>query len=275
MLKVGLFPIGYNTININKVCSFFNNAQSVYQFTEATSILDLGNPDIDVYGYSDKKFESIINPHLNDYNFSVIITCAPIEGNYYTRTILDKIILITLYQSEEVVEKSKRTFEEYLIIAIAQELISFEFQRVTGKNWDDLFHKDTRGCIFDFVGIKEQKAAKLISCKICDSCRGKLSTSNLNNKILIAFEKVLLRIKKPSILKSTKKCILSPIISFIYGGIVIGAIINLFSSFITSTNQISDKQLFLLIAIASLIFLFPTVIYITDWIKYLRSRMRY
>lgn len=274
MITVGLFPVGYNKINIPRICKFLNNTQSVYLFKEATDILNLGTPDLGDYSYSDNAFELIINPHYKEYDFSVIITCAPLEKNYYTRTILNKIIIITFYESEEVIKESNRTEDEYLIIAISQELICFEFERVTNKSWQELFHKDTRGCIFDFVGIKSQKVAKLNTCQICESCRGKLYSSHLNNQIIKAFEKVLLKIKRPSFIKSIMQCILSPIVSFVYGGIVIGTVINLLSSFIMADNEVSYFQKTSLMILSSLIVVFPLFIYTVDWIKYFHNRLK-
>jgi hypothetical protein len=172
MPKVGIFSLGFLTLNVPKLCRFLNSTQKHYTFESATEITNLGRPDLNGYGYSVQKLYKFVTPHLEQYEFGVLFTLVTLEGNFFTKTLNQRIIISTFHQFDELLEKSGRSLEEYAAITIAQELISFEFQRVTGKPWNNLFHQDPRGCIFDFAGIKNQKIGKLINCSICKPCLG-------------------------------------------------------------------------------------------------------
>lgn len=203
-----------------------------------------------------------------------LITSVPIEGNFYTRTIGQEWIIATYHQAEELIAASGRNHVEYAALAICQELLSFEFQRVTGEGWDKLFHQDPRGCIFDFAGIKSQKVAKLRQCIICESCSDILKDKNLSHKSIGFTNKLLSRIRKESLSKAFYYSISSPGLSFVYGGLVVGTAVNLFSSSIMSSAPISNEQKIFLSVFASLIVIFPLGVYIFMAMKDLRARFK-
>lgn len=271
MMTIGIFQVGYCKANLNKLCKILSSPQSYYKFQVAHRLFNLGNPDLSGFAYSDNAFQSIINPYKNNFDVNVVITSVPIEDNFITRNIGYDLIIFTSHQTEELLEKSGRTPEECAAIGIAEELVSIEFQRVTGSHWTQLFHQDPRGCIFDFGGVKSQIVAKLISCKICIDCEGKLSNKNIHENI-INYTKILLRrIKKPTLMKAFHMSINLPILSFIYGGLVIGTVVNVFSSLIINESP-TYQQIVLLTILVITIPLFPISIYGWMWINHLKKK---
>jgi len=272
MNDVSIHSLGYTNLNITKLCRFLNSSQSYYSFTPATRITNLGKPDLAGYGYSVEALYRLAKPHLQDDSAAFLFTLVPIEDNFFTKTINKRVVISTFHQTDELMEKSRRTIEEYAALTVSQELLSFEFQRVSGKAWHDLFHQDPRNCLFDFAGIKSQKIGKLTYCSICEVCLGALREKNVNSDALQSIRKILNRIVKPSVRKAVARTISTPSLSFIYGGIVIGSAVNLFSSLVLSQGTVTRGQYVTVGFIASGIILFPLLVYGWLWFQYLKRR---
>jgi len=206
MKKIGIISLGIRTVNYHKLKRILDYSKE-FICKELTDIENMGNPDIEGFYYSDKLISSIANKHLNGFDYYCLITTVPIEGDYFTRSFNSNIILTTFHDTDSLLDNSKRSPEEYVALAVIQELLSFEYQRVTGKIGDDMFHNDPRGCIFDFAGYKPQKLFKLKKCHICNSCLGKLTSANIDQKILSGAKRVIHFIIKPSIIKSFLICL--------------------------------------------------------------------
>jgi len=234
----------------------------------------MGEPDLFGYGYSDNALINLVHPHMDEYDFVAVLTCVPIQDNFFTRTVGQKVIIATSYQSEELLSASERTIEEYFSLAVCQELISFEFQRVSKQHWSNLFHQDTRGCIFDFAGIKSQKLAKLKTCEICPPCKGKLASINMNDNVVYSIEAILEGIRKPSLSKAFWTSVMSPVIGFVYGGIVIGAAVNVLSSVAMGQGPLTEGQLRVIWLLLLAIPLFPMTVYGWLWFRHFRRRLR-
>jgi len=274
MPSVGIFPLGYTVINFPRLCAFLNGAQGHFEFQQGSAIANIGDPDLAVYGYSDATFLALLCPHLEDFDYSLAVTSVPIEGNFFTRTVERRLIITTTFQSEELLRRAGRTQEENLSLTLCQELMSFEFQRVTGLTWRDLFHRDPRGCIFDSVPIKSQKIAKLTTCDICEPCRGKLAGSNMNANVLRSVDAILRRIRRPSLKNAILTSFLSPGFSFVYGGIVVGAAVNVVSSVLMGQERLSTPQLYVLWSLVAGVLLFPLLVYGWKWFEHFRKRFR-
>jgi len=219
MIRVGIFKLGNGPVHTARLERLLSALTGPYHFEVGTSITNLGPPDLHGYGYSDDAIVSAISPHADAYDVAVAITIVPIEDNYFTRRVGGRFIISTTYQAEMLMQSSGRSPEEYVALAICQELVNFEFCRVTGKGpQDDLFHKDPRGCLFDFAGIKEQKIGKLKSCSICQDCLGKLAETNADQYVIDFAKRLLRKVRSPSLGKALRLSVSSPGISFLFGG---------------------------------------------------------
>ena len=221
-VRVGLFKAGYLGADIQRIRRLLEAGRHRYEFEVATPIRTLGNPDLFGYAYSDTSFMRAITPHVRTFDICVILTGVPLEDNFFTRDIDQRVILCTSDQSEEYRKESNRSIEEYFALSVCPEIISIEFQKHTGRTWEELFHGDMRGCLFDFQGQKSQVVAYLTHAGMCDESRGILSASNVDQGALDFIETFLSSIRKPSFAKSFVSCITSPILGFLYGGLVIG-----------------------------------------------------
>lgn len=274
MINIGIYKAGYVDGNINKLCDILNSVDNYYHYKYVTQIQNLGNPDLSGYGYSDSLFSSIIQQHKNSYEISIILTSVPIEENFITRNIGYNIIIVTSHQMTEIIKESKLSIEECAAIGILEEVGSIEFQKQSNKHWRDLFHQDPRGCLFDFAGLKEQTIAKFKSLKLCSICDGKLNDNNVNAEIIRYLKGTLNKIKLPTLKKAWLKCIYTPLLNFIYGGIVIGLFVNILTSIIFNDSTLNTTQIIIIIVLITLIPILPLIVYLAMWIKIFQDKLK-
>jgi hypothetical protein len=274
MKRVGIFSLGYSQTKVGHLCDLLHSVQSPYAFKHCGAITNLSSPDLPGYVYSDEAFQALIRPHRGNYDVCVVITSVPIEDNFFTRTVEGSLIIATFYETQEFLDASGRTPEEYAAMTICQELVSFEFQRVSTLSWQELFHPDPRGCLFDFAGIKSQKIAKLTQCSLCAQCLGQLAAHNVNEQVTNFALSLLNRIRKPSLRKALHMSTTAPGWSFVYGGLVIGTAVNLFSSVLMSDKPLTSFQCNFAGLFSLSIIVFPLAVYFWLLIGELRRRMR-
>lgn len=272
MTTVGIFSTGFARIRPERLCALLNARSSPYQFSVGPDLGGLGNPDLDGYGYGDAVFEKLILPHSSAFDLCIVVTSVPIQGNFFTRTVGDKLIITTFHQADELLQESGRSSEAYVAMTVCAEIVSIEFQRVTQRPWADLFHFDPRGCLFDFAGVKSQMVAKLRSSSICDDTLGTLDRANLNKEVLSFACSLLTRIRRPSISQAFMLAVSTPWLSFAYGGVVVGAAVNLVSSVVMNREPMDVLQRNIAIGSIVAVALLPLSVY--AWLYYREFKQR-
>lgn len=215
---------------------------------------------------------ALVKQYRERYDVCVVLTTTPIDGNFFTRTVDQNTIIATSFQADEILNRSGRSLSEYYALAICQELVSFAFQIASGLHWSQLFHDETRGCLFDFVGNKPDKIAKLKKCDICPQTIGLLAQHNVNERTISFVKTVLHRIRRPSVWKAVIASITSPLLGFVYGGVVIGFVVNVMASLVLNPSPLSQGQTRFMWLLAASIPMFPAAVYVWSWIDYLRRR---
>lgn len=266
--SVGVFRAGYIDADVGRVCRLLSLGRYYYSFEEATP-LNLGDPDLEGYGYSDRVFLEVLQPYFEVYHLCVVLTSVPIEENYFTRDVKRKVIVCTSHQAEEFIGSTGRTSEEYFTLSACPELLSTEFQEFTGRPWTELFHHDLRGCLFDFQGVKSQVAAYLSKVSMCDRCRSLLSEANIDHRVIKFADTLLARIRRPTFGKALGISIMSPVLGFFYGGIVLGFLVNVVSSLALGGAPPVSNQRALLVGLLAAVVAFPVLVYGYLWIGYL------
>jgi len=272
MTKVGIFLAGYSECRIGAVVRLLSVRGSNYVFEAGPRIEVMGDPDLYDLAYSDQALLGLVEQYRDEFDICAILTAVPIDDNFFTRTVGLHTIISTSFLADELIQRSGRSLCEYFGLAICQELLSIAFQRASGLSSGDLFHQDTRGCLFDFAGYRPHKIAKLKRCWICPQSRGLLARYNVDNRVLSLVEDVLKRIRKPSVRKSLLSTVTSPILAFVYGGVVVGLAVSLVSSLVFTTSPLTREQEYFIWLLAACVPLVPLVVHAWAWIGYLRSR---
>lgn len=272
-MNVSVFSVGPVGVDVRRLCRLLSSPDGPFQFEAGAPLARLGDPDLGGYGYSDAAFAELLKNRRSE-GVCVILTSVPIEDNFFTRSIDGWLIIVTSYQADDIVQQSGRTPEQCAGMAICAELVSMAFQRTSGQHWAALFHQDPRGCLFDFSGIKAQKLATLVSCAICDECLGLLDRHNVDGRIKSYASGLLRRIRRPTLARAVQMCVSTPALSFVYGGLLTGSAVNVYSSFVMAQAPIGATQRnALLISGAALIF-FPLAVLGFLHLQSIRSRLR-
>lgn len=252
---------GYSECDVDAVGCILSLAGSEYSFESGPRIQTIGDPDLYGIAYSDEAILSLVDQYRDQFDVCAILTAVPLEDNFFTRTVDLHTIIATSFQADELLDKSGRSLPEYYALAICQELVSFAFQRASGLHWSELYHRETRGCLFDFAGNKPDKIAKLKRLDICPQTIGLLAQHNVNDRTVTFVKTVLRRIRRPSVRKSVFTSITSPALGFVYGGVVIGFVVNVLSSLVLNTSPLSTQQTRFIWLLAVCIPLFPAAVY--------------
>ncbi len=233
MLEIYTFKLGYvGDVDLNQVARLVNITPNIVHLTAGDSVPNIGEPNLYGFGYSRAHLFGLFPP-ADKGVIRVGITIAPVEDNFYTLTHGLDSIVVTLFQVEEICDKARRTKEEYIAQTIVTEVLWLQYKaQKSNSHFTDLFHQDTRGCIFDFVAYKPDKVHKLRSGRIDPMCKGKLVEANVPESIVRTVEQIIARIHRPTFFRSLAIGLQSPLFSLVFGGLLFGLIINLVSSLI-------------------------------------------
>jgi hypothetical protein len=247
-MEIKIIKIGYPQVDINKVNSIINNTQKLYRanYEPETSIPNIGRPDLPDYAYSDKLFFEKINQYIDKARLTLGITYVQLEDDWWIRPLNDdrSAMIITTYEAESLINRAKRTLEDFVVFKVITCILTSEYFRRSGKlayrnsnQNDDLIHVECRNCLFDFCPNKQDRAKGFLELKICDHCRGKLVNGNVPIENIKAIESVMNYLKKPSLKKSAYSIQQNPYLSALIG-MGIGILINTISNFSLKTNII-------------------------------------
>jgi hypothetical protein len=146
--------------------------------------------------YSDKQLKAIIGEKKSD-TLTVVLINQKLEDDYYEIFLDNNIIVLSLYETAEIVLKSHFKLYQFII----QELYSFAatYYRTKGRIYSSSFepvHHDIRKCLFDFNDNKNDIVYTLGNVSICEECESKFDKSFLPKNFVKKIEKELKRIKK-------------------------------------------------------------------------------
>lgn len=168
----------------------------------------LPNSDIDD-GYLDVKYtrsklQSLISCP-NDIDYAVAIMPYRFEDNFYMHRISNNCVVISLYGIAEILKADNISIEHFIIKQLYE--ICAVKHLVKDISSDDVYnfiHLDTRGCIFDMNGERSDILYNTEQPIICEECKGKFKSRQIQSKTITLFEKELKRIKKPLVLRIEK-----------------------------------------------------------------------
>lgn len=229
-LEIYLFKLGYvYDVDLHKVARLINVSPQIIYAVVGDPIRNIGAPDdMRGFAYSDQIFD--LFPKVTNGTIRVGIISAPIYNNFFSRVNGNNSVIISLNQSDELCQKAGKTKEEYITQSIISRMLWLLFRDTYSDK--DIYHDDTRGCIFDFCAQKNEKVHKLKASMIDPVCKGRLIEANIPESILHTTEKILKRLRIPSFGDVFLDSLQKPWFSFLVGGLIFGTIINVISSLI-------------------------------------------
>ncbi|MCC5519065.1 hypothetical protein BCT65_018665 [Vibrio splendidus] len=156
--------------------------------------------DLDDWGYSDELLNTIVPKKGKcKSDFLVVLTSVPLEDNYYTRRIGDNTLVFTFHevgsflQFENIPLENavKRLLYAYSLVYLRNgELIPHSAEII------NFTHDDTRGCIFDMNGNKEDIIHSCHEPKLCSDCSERLVKGRVSIDTINQTKKELKNIRK-------------------------------------------------------------------------------
>ena len=268
MLNIEIFELGsVHNIDFTIITKMINISKKDLKTIIKKPILDIGDADLSDIGYSDSKLFSKF-PKNNSNNILVGITSRPLEDNYYTRTDSNNnFILITLHETDELIEKTGATREDVIVVNLLSVILSLQYK-------GDPYHDETRGCIFDFCRNKIDMVHQLKFLRIEDDCREELIKGGVSKKDIEIVEKILNKIKNPSLLRSVVISLKNPIFNFFLGGVIFGLVINVLSTLILGDfNSLMDYYLLIILAVLIICLFVGNYFYLKIKTKKLQERI--
>lgn len=232
MIIIKLHRLGYlGDIDLKWVLSTINKKATGFVIEEGDGIFRIGKPDLTPYEYSFQRLYDLM-PTMKNETIQIGVITSPIERNYFSKTNEHDKIVITTFQAEQYSTPAQRTVEEYIVHNILSAFLFVLFRRTEFGATNALFHEEKRGDLFDQCNNKLDLIDGLKAFMLDTVSKAQLLSANIPEKVISQTESILRNIRTPSFMDSLRIGLHRPLFSFWFGGVFVGLIINLVSSFL-------------------------------------------
>jgi hypothetical protein len=153
-MKIDIITLGdIYPVNIDKIKNYIKKSTlfSINTIEEIRNPIDI---NIENYYISDNEFQNLGNRKTNS-NFTIGIIDKPLEGNYFSRRISDKLIVISVHNIEILNIHDGIDTEMYIMRFIyAFVTIYSAFGNKLPESAIEIMNKNSSGCLFDFCQYK-------------------------------------------------------------------------------------------------------------------------
>lgn len=193
IISLGKLPKNFN---INKLKKLNSKVFSVLKPINSYELRK--DSDIDGWGYSDQLLLEQI-PKVDKSDLLIVLTSVPLQDNYYTRRIDENIVVFTFYEIFRYLEFNNIPLENVikrLLYSYALSYIRFRGKIPNMSKVTNFTHDDTRGCLFDMNGIKEDVIHSCDNPILCDECCERLKSETVSLDVIQTVKSELRGIKK-------------------------------------------------------------------------------
>lgn len=196
--KIQLCLLGYQR-HLDKIKKLQNYHSKLFEIIDCIEIKHLPQSNLD-WTYSDNTICKLLLSNNVDNTNSDLCLCFidhPIEDNYFTRDLSQfdsKTVLCSFYQVENIFTKKNVDLFNYIHGIVLNELVQIATMHKVDEKY--FLHDDTRNCLFDMCGIKEDIAIKYSAPNLCTSCISKIESSVVDKNFLLLLNKEFKSFKK-------------------------------------------------------------------------------
>lgn len=232
-IKIKLIILGSvpHEFNSKKIINWNSNIFQINKNIDKYSVTT--NSDIEDWEYSDINIENNLPKDFNE-DILIAITNLPLEKNYYSRRLSDNRICITFFEMAKLLKKENIPLENLilkLLYAYSFAYISHNNSLPTTIEFSSFTHDETKGCIYDMNGIKEDVIFSVNKPIICNTCCEKLLTHRVPENLLHDAHRELKKIQKLKYYRILDFIKRNPILSLILSSLF-AIILNIISSLI-------------------------------------------
>ena len=221
--KITIVKVGYidHILNSEKIRRW---KSKLFEIVDIQTIEYLSDSEIND-GYLDQKFSkeslSKVFSHSKNSDFTVAITSCRFDDNFYVHQINENRVGISLYGITEILKTENISIENFIIKQLYAVCALSLIANISDDNEVyDIVHLDTRGCLFDMNGNREDILYNTEKPIICESCKDKFKKKQIAQGTISNLNKELKRIQKPIILKLERYIKKYPLVAMIIGAII-------------------------------------------------------
>ena len=178
----------------DRLNKYKSNIFSVDIFEKSLSKCDCG------WGYTFKTLKELLSNDFDDkkYDMCIGFIDTQIELNYFGKRLSgNNIYVVSFYQVDEILQKDNNDIFNFLLANVYRYVTRYKL------NGEYLTHDETRGCLFDMCGNKEDI---LYSCNnpiICENCLVKMREKGIQSEYISSLRNEIKKIHKPNYYRIT------------------------------------------------------------------------
>lgn len=159
------------------------------------SIKQVSRPNCDFgWGFNFNSLTDILqNSFDNDiYDLCIGFIDTEIENNYFSKRLSEKndIYVVSFFEIDKILSSNNINLFNFMLLTIYRCLTRFKFNRKPSS------HHETKGCLFDMCGMKEDIIYSASAPIICQNCQTIILEQHSNKQFLNDLKDELYKIKK-------------------------------------------------------------------------------
>jgi hypothetical protein len=215
-IKIAIVILGHSNLQF-EVKNIKNIGSNIFEVTSLEEVSDLPETNLED-GYLDQKFERAQIGTLikcpDSADIALGIMSYRFNDNFYMHRVGKNCAVVSLYGIDGILDRKsismdnfikKQLYEITALYLLCNDLISDDVYK--------LVHRDTKGCLFDLNGDRQDIIYNTETPIICEACKSKFRKIQIEGNILELFQKELKNIRKPLIQRLERAIQKYPLIS--------------------------------------------------------------
>jgi hypothetical protein len=150
------------------------------------------------WGYTCETLRKIVVNDSRNSDFTVAITGDRLDDNYYIHRLGSRACVMSYFMLTDVIQRNGNTVENFVLRNIYVLEAIYRQHGESLVNDDRSFvHDDTRGCLFDMNGWKENIVFSMHRPILCHECAARLKSKSLPTRYVDLLTSEINRIRKP------------------------------------------------------------------------------
>lgn len=237
-VKIKLATIGQLPPNINKskIKSWNSEIFEIVGSIENYSLtIDSDEPG---WTYSDDSLREVLPTSNPNEDILIAILNIPLELNWYLRSLGDNKVVITFYQIKDILDFNNIPLNNIiyrLLYACSLFFKSCGDRIPESDTIEEYSHDETRGCLFDMNGIKDDVIHSCHNPIICTDCIERLKRNRISIDTINKTQKEIKRIKIDLFYRIAYSIKQHPILAIIISSIsaiILGSVASIIGSYV-------------------------------------------
>ena len=226
-VKVRIVSLGYlkSTINIKHILQWKSN---IFYITKYDHFELLPNTEGPAWQYTDEQLRDIIVKD-NSSDITIAVISAGLEKNWHFRTVMSKIVVVSLFEVDNILRSSEIPLENYILLALYRFSTVYKKLQRLPEISTRITHDETRGCLFDFHAYKTDLIYSTEKVILCEECKTNLKKARISSQFIHYLEKELKQIRQKLYYRIASFIKIHPILAIVIS-LTIAFLVNITSS---------------------------------------------